>query len=132
MKVGYTDKTNDPAAPETNRKFSATDANELKNAINNNDRSIISHTNVVTLNKDYISEHIIDGPINYVFSNTLTPVLGSQRVDYLIADGINKPTFDVANFVVRFDNYKNEVNQIHRVFLEYIGNNKILVELVYV
>jgi hypothetical protein len=131
-KITYPTKTNDPNAPDNEKKFSYADANEIKDVVNQNDTHIINFTSEISLDKKYISEHLMTGPIHYTFSNVNTPELGIIRRDYVIVDGVNKPTFDETNFVVRFDNFLNETNRMHRIFFEYIGNNKVMVEMVYI
>lgn len=131
-KITYPTKTNDPNAPDIEKQFSFDDANEIKNVVNQNDTHIITFDSLVSLDKKYITEFLMSGPLHYTFSNTLIPELGMRRYDYVVVDGINKPTFDETIFVVRFENFLNETNRLHRIFFEYVGNNKVLVEMVYV
>lgn len=132
MKLSYPDKTNDPNAPDSQTKFTAAEANQIKTVVNNNDTHIINFTSEVSLDKKYITETLMTGPIHYTFSQTLPPELGVKRYDYVTVDGVNKPTFDLDHFVIRYDGFLNEVNRIHRIFFEYIGSGKVLVEIVYV
>lgn len=131
-KITFPDKTNDPNAPDDQKKLFATEANEIKRVVNQNDTHIIPFTPIVSLDKKYITQYLMDGPLAYTFSDLLTPELGMRRYDYVKVNGIHKPTFDETYFVVRFENFLNETNRPHRIFFEYIGDDKILVEMVYV
>lgn len=130
-KISYPDKTNSDTAPVNQKTFMATEANEIKEVVNHNATDEIPFNSVVNLDKNYVSEHLITGPIHYTFDMTQQPSLGSRRTDYVTADGINKPTFD-ASFSFRYDGYLNEQNRVNRILLEYVGGGKVLVDMVYV
>lgn len=130
-KILYPDKTNLDTAPVNQKTFMATEANEIKEVVNHNATEEIDFSSVVSLDKNYVSEHLITGPISYTFDVTKQPALGSRRTDYVTADGINKPTFD-SSFSFRYDGYLNDQNRINRILLEYVGGGKILVDMVYV
>ena len=113
-KITYPDKTNQESAPDNQKTFLATEANEIKEVVNHNATEEIDFNSVVNLNKNYVSEHLISGPIHYTFDTSIQPSLGSRRTDYVTADGLNKPTFDENYFSFRYDGYLNEQNTINR------------------
>lgn len=131
-KINYPDKTNSESAPESQTKFFATEANEIKQVVNHNATDNVDFSEIVTLDKNRTTEHIISGALHYEFSSNPIPELGRVRKDYIIANGVDKPTFEAGDFIIRYDGWKNEQNTTHRIFMEYIGNGKVIVDIIYV
>lgn len=90
----------------------------------------ITFTPVVKLDQNYSLEKLVNGPIAYTFDGT-NAALGVRRIDYLISDGINEPTYDPAVFLFRYNGWLNEQNRRHRVYFEYMGGGKVMVDIVY-
>lgn len=131
-KITFPFKSNDPNAPDSERKFRADEVNEIKRVVNHNDTHNIDFTPIVSMDKKYVTEHLMDGPINYTFDTTLEPELGNKRFDYITVNGIDEPTFEDGKFVIRYNGFLNVANKLHKISFEYVGGGKILVEIIYV
>jgi hypothetical protein len=55
---------------------------------------------------------------------------GNIRVDYLTANGVNKPTFS-SDFIVVWDNWLNTNGQLNTITFEYLPSGKIAVDMRY-
>jgi hypothetical protein len=84
---------------------------------------------VLDLSKNTTIRHTVGGAINFTLG--ANPVLGKKAIFYLVADGLNTPTFGTG-FVEKFNNYDNTINKVNRLYFEYVGNNTVLYEVTYV
>lgn len=85
---------------------------------------------IVVLDTNYTCEKIMNGPIAYTYDQAGS-VLATKRIDYIVADGINKPTFDQNVFIIRYDGWTGVQNQKHRIYFENVGGGKVLVDIIY-
>lgn len=84
----------------------------------------------VNLHESFKTIHSIAGAIAYT-KGAQAHKTGNIRSDYLVANGINKPTFS-SDFVVVWDNWMNTINTLNVVRFEYLSNGKIQVDLRYI
>ena len=87
-------------------------------------------TRQISLDKNYTSQRVMTGPINYTVNNEVEHKIARKRIDYVTANGLDTINFS-EDFVVRYNGFVNEQNLKHRVFFEYFGNGKILVDVIY-
>ena len=74
-------------------------------------------------------KHTVVGAIAYTLG-TDAHIIGNQRRDYLVADGINKPTFSSA-FTVVYDAYNNTAGVKNIVIFEYLDDDEVAVYIQY-
>ena len=86
----------------------------------------------VVLDKSRVSEsiHTVDGAIEFSF-NATGAKLNKTQTFFLKANGINKPTF-TEDFVIRYDNWLNTNNTVNMIKCKYVGNGKVLTEIIYI
>jgi hypothetical protein len=84
----------------------------------------------VDLQDNFKVMHTITGAIEYT-KGAQAHKIGNVREDFLVANGINKPTFS-ADFVVVWDNWVNTINTLNVIRFEYLSNGKIQVDLRYI
>jgi hypothetical protein len=83
----------------------------------------------VKLDKQYKTIHTINGVTAYTLDESVNNDLGN-RIDFIMSDGINTPTFDLDKFEIQWFRWLNEPNRKHRIFFEK-GESKINVWVQY-
>lgn len=77
-------------------------------------------------------KHSISGAVAYTKTGSYNASHeGNIREDFLVANGVNKPTFS-SDFVVLWDNWLTTINTVNHLKFMYMSNGKIGVELRYI
>ena len=89
----------------------------------------ITFSAVVDLDKDQQVKYTIAGAIAYTLGSDVH-LLNKRRVDILIADGINKPTFS-GDFTVVYDGYNNSAGIKNIITFQYLDDDEVAVYIQY-
>ena len=115
--------------PDNPLKVAGADAVfSLFQIIESNDETI-SFESIVNLDQNSQSIYTIVSPVSYTLG-VKTHILNRRRVDVLIADGINKPTF-ATEFTIVYDGYNNTAGIKNIVTFQYLNNDEVAVYIQY-